>query len=275
MLNRTPTPRDKRPPVPDFTPVPRKYRHDGWTPERQKAFIEALAATGSVSHAARAVNMAKEGAYQLRLHPQAASFRAAWEAALDHGVQRLVDVTMERAIDGVPVPIVHKGEVVGERRVYNDRLAMFHMRHRLPGRYGALNPPRAGTRHPDTAAREAEEAMTDEEREAAQLDMLGQIFALYDAKVRTERQARLEGDLVEADFALRQLTHIEVLLEAGGAAQALIDRVNRDPFAQDSRDVYATRLTDMLDEIRREAWARAGEPQRPTARSTARNATGA
>ena len=27
------------PPLPDFTPVPRRFRHDGWTPERQKAFI--------------------------------------------------------------------------------------------------------------------------------------------------------------------------------------------------------------------------------------------
>lgn len=39
-------------PIPDFTPVPRRYRHDGWTPERQKAFIEALADTGCVTRAA-------------------------------------------------------------------------------------------------------------------------------------------------------------------------------------------------------------------------------
>lgn len=165
MKNRTPETGAPRPPLPDFTPVPRKHvRHDGWTPERQKAFIEALAATGSVTHAARAVNMAKEGAYQLRLHPEGAEFRAAWEQALDFGVRVLVDETMERAIHGVPIPIFHKGEQVGERRWYNDRLAMFHMRHRLPDRYGALNPPGRGTKHPDTSAREAEEA----EREAAE-----------------------------------------------------------------------------------------------------------
>ncbi len=45
MRNRTPVPREERPPLPDFAPVPRRYRHDGWTPERQKAFIEALAET--------------------------------------------------------------------------------------------------------------------------------------------------------------------------------------------------------------------------------------
>ena len=42
------------PPQPEFTPVPRKYRHDGWTAGglgrggRQKAFIEALADTDCV-----------------------------------------------------------------------------------------------------------------------------------------------------------------------------------------------------------------------------------
>lgn len=30
---------------PDFAPV-RRYRHDGWTPEREPGFIGALAATG-------------------------------------------------------------------------------------------------------------------------------------------------------------------------------------------------------------------------------------
>lgn len=35
MQNRTPIAAEARPPLPDFTPVPRKYRHDGWTPERQ------------------------------------------------------------------------------------------------------------------------------------------------------------------------------------------------------------------------------------------------
>ena len=34
MQNRTPIAAAARPPLPDFTPVPRKYRHDGWTPER-------------------------------------------------------------------------------------------------------------------------------------------------------------------------------------------------------------------------------------------------
>ncbi|MBU0825392.1 MAG: hypothetical protein KKA44_03660 [Alphaproteobacteria bacterium] len=35
MQNRTPIAKEARPPLPDFTLVLRKYRHDGWTPERR------------------------------------------------------------------------------------------------------------------------------------------------------------------------------------------------------------------------------------------------
>src|SRR5262249_35504602 len=40
---------------------------------------------------------------------------------------------------GVPVPVFHKGEQVGERRWYNDRLLMFTLRHHDPERFGAMS----------------------------------------------------------------------------------------------------------------------------------------
>jgi hypothetical protein len=114
--------------LPAFTPVPRKYRHDGWTPERQRAFIGALADTGSVSRAARYVNMSPEGAYYLRRRPGAESFRRAWEAALDLGVQRLKDEVVDRALHGQLVPVFIGGKLRGFKRVRNDRLLMFAVR---------------------------------------------------------------------------------------------------------------------------------------------------
>ena len=124
--------------LPDFAPVPRQSsRHDGWTPERQRGFIEALADTGSVKHAAHAVNMTAVGAYYLRRQPEADDFRKAWEAALALGVQRLEDVAMERAIHGIEVPVYHFGAVVGSRMVYNDRLLMFLLRNRAGQRFRA------------------------------------------------------------------------------------------------------------------------------------------
>jgi len=129
MQNRTPIAAEARPPLPDFMPVPRKYRHDGWTPERQKAFIAALADTGSVTRAAAMVNMAQVNCYTLRRAAGAESFRRAWEAALDFGVARLKDIAFERAIDGYLVPVFVAGKLMGFRRKHNDALLMFCLRH--------------------------------------------------------------------------------------------------------------------------------------------------
>ena len=80
-------PQTARGTLPTFIPVPRaKERSNGWKPEVQRAFIEALADTGSVASACRQVGRAEVGAYLLRRHPKAASFRAAWQAALDLGM---------------------------------------------------------------------------------------------------------------------------------------------------------------------------------------------
>ena len=140
MQNRTPASPAGRAPVPAFTPVPRRDRCDGWTPDRQRAVIDALAELGSVSRAAKRINMAAEGAYMLRRAPGADEFRAAWDAALDHGVQRLADIAIDRAMEGVAVPVFWRGEQVGEKRWYNDRLLMFLLRHHQPARYGDNRP---------------------------------------------------------------------------------------------------------------------------------------
>ncbi|WP_435417394.1 hypothetical protein WAB17_11005 [Parerythrobacter aurantius] len=124
--------------LPPFTPVPRTcQRHDGWTPERQARFIEALADTGSVHAACKAVDMSQPGAYHLRRQPGAESFRAAWQAALDLGVQRIEDVAMDRALNGVAEPLYSYGKLIGTRTKYNDRLLMLMLRNRAPERFGA------------------------------------------------------------------------------------------------------------------------------------------
>lgn len=143
--------------LPAFTPVPRQTsRHDGWTPQRQQGFIEALADTGSVKAAAHAVNMTPEGAYVLRRHPEAESFRKAWEAALALGVQRLEDVALERALHGIEVPVYSYGKIIGTRRVYNDRLLMFILKNRAGKRFGGGTGVRTGK---DAASRSQQERL--------------------------------------------------------------------------------------------------------------------
>ncbi len=113
----------------DFTPVPRRYRHDGWTPERQRAFIGWLAVTGCVERAARMVNIAQTNCYELRRAPGAEGFRRAWDAALDFAVPKLKDIAFQRAIEGELVPVFSGGKLMGFRRKYNDKLLMFCLRH--------------------------------------------------------------------------------------------------------------------------------------------------
>ena len=122
-------------PIP-FDPVPLRPRHDGWTAEKQIAFIEALAETACVEEACRRVGMSDSAAYKLRRRPCGWAFRRAWDAALDYGVHRLEQAVLSRALNGVARPIFYKGEQVGEWRHHDERLAMFLLRTRRSARYG-------------------------------------------------------------------------------------------------------------------------------------------
>jgi len=119
----------------EFTPVSVRHRHDGWTVERQEAFLKALANCGCVTHAAASVGMSKQSAHNLYNRPGAASFRRAWDAALDCALRLVEDGMWSRAINGVARPIFYKGEQVGEYRHYDNRLGMFLLRYRRPHRY--------------------------------------------------------------------------------------------------------------------------------------------
>ena len=119
-----------------FHPIPLREWHDGWNADRQIAFIDALAASGCVTDAARTVGMSVRSAYRLRAHPEAGSFRRAWDEALEFAIQQLQDAVLSRAIKGVPIPHYYQGKKVGEHRRYDERLAQFLLRTRKPGLYG-------------------------------------------------------------------------------------------------------------------------------------------
>ena len=63
--------------VPPFTPVPTRARRDGWSPDKQRAFLVALGRTGQVGLAAKAVGMTHQTAWRLRKRVGAESFAAA------------------------------------------------------------------------------------------------------------------------------------------------------------------------------------------------------
>jgi hypothetical protein len=130
------TPADYNPAEYRWVPVRRRPRYDGWTEEKQRRFIEVLADTGIVIAAAKAVGMSRESANRLRRSPHAAEFARAWDAARLHAGSALEDIAFERAIEGVELNVYNEcGEVICTKRVYNDRLLTFLLRHLKPERY--------------------------------------------------------------------------------------------------------------------------------------------
>jgi hypothetical protein len=127
---------DEPPKLIPFTPVPVRPRRDGWTVEKQYAFIEALAETGIVEEACRRVGMSRTSADNLRRRPCGGAFRRAWDTAIDYSLYRVEEDAFARSRHGVARPIFYKGEQVGEYRHYDERLTMFLLRSRRPQRYG-------------------------------------------------------------------------------------------------------------------------------------------
>jgi hypothetical protein len=198
MTSRTDRlPAPERPPIPDFTPVPRRcYRHDGWTPERQRAFIEALADTGCVDRAARMVNIAQQNCYALRRAPGAEEFRRAWDAALDFRARPRKDAAFERAMKGELVPVFSGGRLMGFRRRKNDALLMFILRHhgqdsngkRIAIDYFSTRASASG----ETAVREGETPAAPDSLESVALDAeaetaIAAALAACAARARTAR----------------------------------------------------------------------------------------
>ncbi len=104
-------------------PHPTPGRADGWTAERQVAFVSSLADQGNVAVAAKAAGMGLSGAYALRRRAGGLAFDLAWRAALFIARNRLTDELMARAIDGEEV-ITDREDTRTRRRAPNYRLGL-------------------------------------------------------------------------------------------------------------------------------------------------------
>jgi hypothetical protein len=178
----------------------KRPRANSITPDRQVAFVAALAASGIVTQAARRIGVSLEALYKLRNQPGAEAFSAAWDAAIDRGMARLEDCALERAIAGEERVIVRGGEVVATWRRYDTQLLVFLLKNRLRDRYGSAEmPTREEMRAAQVAVeREADMAMGAEE---------AAIYASIDAKLdqmrermeAAEAEAAVEGAAAEAE----------------------------------------------------------------------------
>lgn len=83
--------------TPEATP---RFRHDGWTPERQRRFLECVAEGHTVENACRIVDLSVASAYALRRRAAGAGFALGWHAANLLARERVADTLLARALYG-------------------------------------------------------------------------------------------------------------------------------------------------------------------------------
>ncbi len=105
------------------------------TTKKQAEFLDFLADTGNVSSAAKSCNIPRRTLYNCRaIDP---SFAAAWDEALELGLDALEDEAMRRAREGFDVPVFNGGLRCGVVRKYSDLLLIFLLKSRRPTRYAS------------------------------------------------------------------------------------------------------------------------------------------
>lgn len=178
-------------------------RRNSITPDKQRAFVATLAATGIVTQAARSIGVSLEALYKLRNRAGAEGFSAAWDAAVDRGMNRLEDCALERAIAGEERPVVWDGQVVTTWTRYDTALLTFLLKSRRSGRYGA---DRAGVvavadLKPGNAVYDRLRAVWEAERgmeniEAVRASIHAKLLAMRDQVLARRADAVVEGDEV-------------------------------------------------------------------------------
>ena len=192
--------------APYIHPAPRS---NSITPERQRRFVATLAATGIVNQAARSIGKSMEALYKLRAKPGAEGFAAAWDEALERGMQRLEDCALERSLNGTPTPIVSGGKILGTWDKPDNNLLRFMLQHRRSGRYGVQNIQPGHPVYESIRAevmKEVEERFTLSPRTLAdECDIIASINAKIDAMRAKARPWELLREFAETTMALEDM----------------------------------------------------------------------
>lgn len=142
---------------------------DGWTAERQRDFIRLLATYGSPRLACEAMGKNVSGIASIYKRPDAESFRAAWDKALAIGLARQARPSSE--------PHFAQAPGLAPRQPHNRR----------------AQPIRGIGEHGD---RPDQPEISEDQK----WDLIHTIGIRFMRKVAAERQARLAGEIVAADF---------------------------------------------------------------------------
>jgi hypothetical protein len=221
----------------DFTPAPRKYkRANSWTGALQRQLIVHLAETGSPARACDKMQKDRYGAEKVYRAEGAEEFRDAWDKAIALFEER--DAIRQQEVAAQWAGVRPPGGID----------------HRAPG-------PKPRYR-PEPAPEEDGYAVSD----ADKMVMVATLARKFMAKVMAEREARLAGEIVTADFYLRQVTALEVgfdLLADGYELDAWMELASLRRDGHGWLEIAETPLSRALDEMRRDYWRDEGAPEQP------------
>jgi len=97
-------------------------RHDGWTQDRRRLFLESLAEGHPVESACAHAGIGKVSAYALRRRDP--GFALAWSAATLRARDALADLLTSRAVNGQTETVTRDDGTVITRHRYDNRLAL-------------------------------------------------------------------------------------------------------------------------------------------------------
>jgi hypothetical protein len=104
-----------------LTDIRNDYR---WTPQCQRAFLEALVCTASISRACREVEKSPRSAYDLRFRRQGAAFSLGWDAAILIARAMLADTLLDRAVCGYEEMTTKQDDGTVVRGKFDNRLSL-------------------------------------------------------------------------------------------------------------------------------------------------------
>lgn len=120
-------------------------------PRQAAEFFRVLAASGSVSLAAKRTGLCRATLYAHRAASPA--FAKRWTEALGLGREKVRDEVFRRALVGIKKPVFHAGQVVGKVKHYDNRLLWSLLRSHEPEIYGPRRPQPQGGAPVDLARR--------------------------------------------------------------------------------------------------------------------------
>jgi hypothetical protein len=109
-----------------------KQRRQGSTPKKA-AFLEAYAATCSITRAAGAAEINRTTHYVWL--DSDSEYKAEFEAAREKAIEALEDEAVRRAREGVERPVYQGGKKVGVVQEYSDTLLIFLLKGARPQKY--------------------------------------------------------------------------------------------------------------------------------------------